>query len=150
MFYIKKKAKNSDSEEKNEDDERSKSKDSKSNEFQNVQTEDLQKLDDIDKIDLKSEIRLAKERIKDEKLLLVKTFSWEDNIIIDVNNHRTSAPNAASVIQSNISDMIINERVKNAGWVASVEHRTMFSFQSKVLGTLMSYRYCFVKKFFLT
>lgn len=84
--------------------------------------------DELDTVDLKSEIRHVKENLNDERLLLVKTLNWEDNIIIDVNNQQSRS------LASSNSDVIVNERVKNAGWVASGEHRNMLSFQSKVLG----------------
>jgi hypothetical protein len=58
---------------------------------------------------------------KDEKFLLVNTTNWEDNIIFDFNQKLSTAE-------------LINERIKYAGWVPSSEHRSLLSYQSKILG----------------
>jgi transcription initiation factor TFIID subunit 1 len=61
--------------------------------------------------------------------LLVNTSEWEKNIIIDPTG---SAPTSTSL--STLSNELINERIKYAGWVPSSEHRTLASYQSKVFG----------------
>ncbi|RMZ95006.1 transcription initiation factor TFIID subunit 1 isoform X1 [Brachionus plicatilis] len=60
--------------------------------------------------------------INEDKFLLINTSNWENNIIIDPNN------------SNKINSEIVNERIKLASWVPSSEHRTLSSFQSKILG----------------
>jgi hypothetical protein len=104
-------------------------------------------------VNLTRDVDRLKEIMSDERFLLVNTINWEDNIIIDVNvanNGQSSsalpgsnagASGAASATSglaagaSNVAfDETINERVKYAGWIPSGDHRTVVSFQSKVLG----------------
>lgn len=87
---------------------------------------------ECDTVDLNKDVASLKDLITDEKFLLVNTLNWEDNIMIDVVNMNTSAATTNTIAQPN--ETAINERVKYAGWIPSVEHRTMMSFQSKVLG----------------
>ena len=56
-----------------------------------------------------------------ESYLLVNMLNWEDKVIYD---------------NANIRDKVdlANERIKFAGWIPLAEHRTLSSFQSKVLG----------------
>ena len=79
---------------------------------------------------------------KEETLLLINTISWEDNIIFDFNQNQTVnydaiCNNNGAVL--NQSAELINERIKYAGWVPSSEHRTLLSYQSKVLGKKSDY-----------
>ena len=60
--------------------------------------------------------------INEDKFLLVNTSNWENNIIIDVNS------------SNKLNSELVNERIKLASWVPSSEHRTLSSYQSKILG----------------
>ena len=80
---------------------------------------------------------------KTEKFLLVSTTDWEENILIELNPAtNTDRNNNSNVVYVfNQSEEMINERIKYAGWIPSSEHRTLYSYQSKVLGKvyLMSF-----------
>lgn len=64
--------------------------------------------------------------IASESYLLVNTLNWDDKVIYDSNNIRDKID-------------LSNERIKFAGWIPSTEHRTLSSFQSKVLGKNVEY-----------
>jgi hypothetical protein len=64
--------------------------------------------------------------IPGESYLLVNTLNWEDKIIYDNNNTREKVD-------------LGNERIKYAGWIPSADHRSLSSFQSKVLGKNVEY-----------
>lgn len=92
----------------------------------------FQLMGESDALNLNQELCRIKEAITDEKFLLVNTFNWEDNIIVDINSAVQSSNRANAA--GTTSNEYINERVKYAGWIPSGEHRTIMSFQSKVLG----------------
>jgi hypothetical protein len=65
--------------------------------------------------------------VNEEAFLQINTSNWEDSIIIDLNQaHISTSPNTNA--------NLINERIKYAGWIPSNEHRTLISYQTKVLG----------------
>ena len=84
----------------------------------------------------------ASEKIKEESFLLVNSTSWEENIIFDLSQANlnevganSQRSNVAQTIPTSINNTeLINERIKYAGWIPSSEHRTLSSFQSKILG----------------
>jgi len=76
-------------------------------------------------INLITAIKSLNAQVKEDKYLLVSTMKWEDNILID-SGHRDNNDSQC--------DQLINERIKYAGWIPSGEHRTLYSYQSKVLG----------------
>ncbi len=82
-------------------------------------------------------------KVEEEKFLLVSTTDWEENILIELNPAtNTDRNNNSNVVYVfNQSEEMINERIKYAGWIPSSEHRTLYSYQSKVLGKvyLMSF-----------
>lgn len=131
-----------DEEDEDDDDEDGKKSSRKPSENSSAPEGDETNDGEADTIDLKNEIEQVRELVKDKKLLLVKSLNWEDNIIIDVNSQQQQRADASG--QANLmNDVIVSERVKNAGWVASGEHRTMMSFQSKVLGII-----CLLNEFY--
>ena len=67
-------------------------------------------------------LNLSVKELNSDMFLLVNTMNWEDNVIIEASQAKTTGSE------------LINERIKYAGWVPSTEHRTLFSYQSKVLG----------------
>lgn len=88
-------------------------------------------------IDLTESLKSLK--VEEEKYLLVSTTDWENDILIELNkapgtdrNNNSSQPTYVF----NQSEEMISERIKYAGWIPSSEHRTLFSYQSKVLGEL--------------
>lgn len=81
---------------------------------------------------------------KEENFLLINTINWEDNIILDTNqtqtiNYDTISNRNEPSQATNQSAELINERIKYAGWVPSNEHRTLLSYQSKILGKKADY-----------
>ena len=78
--------------------------------------------DECETVDLSSRIKELNARIKEDAFLLVNTTNWEENIIYDLNQTHISA------------NGLVNERIKFAGWIPSTDHRTLSSFQSKILG----------------
>ncbi len=92
-------------------------------------------------IDLGKTVNELKEKIKEESFLLVNSTNWEENIIFDFNQANLSESsnpqqkvNSSISLSINMNNELINERIKNAGWIPSMEHRTLSSFQSKILG----------------
>ncbi len=81
--------------------------------------------DDCQTIDLTKAVSKLKNLIIEETFLPINTTNWEDQIIIDLNQ--------VQQLQQQ-QQLLINERVKFAGWIPSSEHRTLISFQTKVLG----------------
>ncbi len=92
-------------------------------------------------LDLTQAISKLSMLTKEETLLLINTTSWEDNIIFDFNQNQTvnydAICNKGTVL--NQSAELINERIKYAAWVPSSEHRTLLSYQSKILGKKSDY-----------
>ena len=92
---------------------------------------------DTETIDLSQSIKKLNSVIEDEKCLLVSTMNWENNILIELNHDQTTNGNVSNgekQVAFNQSTEIINERIKYAGWIPSTEHRTLFSYQSKIFG----------------
>lgn len=83
-------------------------------------------------IDLSQAIRNLSSLVKEDKYLLVSTMKWEDNILVDLNQAQTTVGNSSGCM--NQANELIHERIKYAGWIPSGEHRTLHSYQSKVLG----------------
>ena len=88
-------------------------------------TEQSSTSSECETINLIPAIKNLSEQVKEDKYLLVSTMKWEDNILIDL-GQRDSVGSP--------SNELVNERIKYAGWIPSGEHRTLHSYQSKVLG----------------
>lgn len=90
-------------------------------------------------IDLSKSVKKLINLIEDEKCLLVSTMNWEDNILIELNYDQGTSGNVSNEkqIAFNQPTELINERIKYAGWIPSTEHRTLFSYQSKVFGKFL-------------
>lgn len=90
---------------------------------------------ECDTIDLTQSLKSMK--VDEEKYLLVSTTDWENDILIELNQapgtDRNNNSSSATYL-FNQSEEMITERIKYAGWIPSSEHRTLFSYQSKVLG----------------
>ena len=102
----------------------------KSGEQQQDEANDMKQQDEAissecETINLANTIKTLNSQMRDESFLLVNTMNWEDNIFIELNQTNSSASQTSE---------LINERIKYAGWVPSSEHRTLLSYQSKVLG----------------
>jgi hypothetical protein len=100
-------------------------------------------------VDLSKAVGELNAKLKEDAFLLVNSINWEDNIIYDMNQtHISSSSNTnagnvkIAVGQRNVlttDNEVINERIKFAGWIPSNEHRTLVSFQSKILGKKVDY-----------
>ncbi len=80
---------------------------------------------ECDTIDLVAGVASLCDQVKEDKYLLVSTMKWEDNILIDLGQRESAGGQSGE---------LVNERIKYAGWIPSGEHRTLHSYQSKVLG----------------
>ena len=110
-------------------------------EKQVIKKEDAQESHECDTLDIASTVKQLSEKIKEESFLLVNSTNWEENIIFDLSqanlNEATNGGHVTSRTFPSVnmnSTELINERIKYAGWIPSSEHRTLSSFQSKILG----------------
>ena len=147
MKLKEKKKKHSDDEEDDEEDEDSIKKTDK--DVNKEDTAAFSNPSEYETIDLAKTVEQLKEKIKEESFLLVNSTNWEENIIFDFNTTSLNETNSISQQKLSLSthhnngnqmnNELINERIKNAGWIPSAEHRTLSSFQSKILGKKVDY-----------
>ena len=137
-----KKNKHSEDEEEEEEDDDDDEEAAKKKRNKQIKQEDTSDSHECDTVNLAKTIMQLSAKIKEESFLLVNSTNWEENIIFDMSHANLNElslnsqlkSNSSSSSNINLNNEMINERIKNAGWIPSLEHRTLSSFQSKILG----------------